>query len=262
MKIHPSCKRLLSLGIVGLYLIAGATAATAEEFRVESKVFSGKDEAPVSESLTLFADGRVYDFLSSPREITVFDFIRGRIVLIDPVRKVRTELTTEQLNDFIDKLRARALRQNDALSKFAAQPQFTESKSADGWEQFASSQLTYRVQAKKSDNPAIVRAYREFSDGSARLNAMLQPGALPPFARLEVNAAMERTMRVPEELELTITPSNRLLNKPTVLRSSHELAAQLLPSDRKKIDEAGEYLVNFRQVPLDEYMRPIQQAQR
>ncbi len=109
MKIHPSCKRLLSLGIVGLYLIAGATAATAEEFRVESKVFSGKDEAPVSESLTLFADGRVYDFLSSPREITVFDFIRGRIVLIDPVRKVRTEMTTEQLNDFIDKLRSHAL---------------------------------------------------------------------------------------------------------------------------------------------------------
>ena len=63
-------------------------------------------------------------------------------------------------------------------------------------------------------------------------------------------------MRVPEELELTITPSNRLLNKPTVLRSSHELAAQLLPSDRKKIDEAGEYLVNLTQVPLDEYLRP------
>ena len=210
-------------------------------------MFSGKNETPVSESLTLFADGRVYDFLSSPREITVFDFPRGRIVLIDAARKLRTELTTEQLNDFIDKLRTRASRQTDSLLKFAAQPKFNETSEADGWQQFASPQLTYRVRAVKSENSAMVRAYREFSDGSARLNAMLHPGALPPFPRLEVNASLERNMRMPEELELTITPSNRLLGKPTVMHSTHELANQLLPTDRKKIDEAGEYLVNLNQ---------------
>ena len=107
MNIKLYHKWSLSLGVVALVFAAVAIRATkGEEFRVESKVFAGKNETPVSESLTLFADGRVYDFLSSPREITVFDFPRGRIVLIDAARKLRTELTTEQLNDFIDKLRS------------------------------------------------------------------------------------------------------------------------------------------------------------
>jgi hypothetical protein len=259
MDAVKACRIVRAIGVL-LPALSGTLArsgvATAEEFRVESKVFSGKNETPVSESLTLFADGRVYDFLSSPREITVFDFPRGRIVLIDPARKLRTELTTEQLNDFIDKLRTRASRQADSLLKFAAQPKFNETNETDGWQQFASPQLTYRVRGVKSENSAMVRAYREFSDGSARLNAMLHPGALPPFPRLEVNASLERSMRMPEELELTIIPSNRLLGKPTVMRSTHELANQLLPTDRKKIDEAGEYLVNLNQVPLDEYLRP------
>ncbi len=82
--------------------------AAAEEFRVVSKVFSAKDDNATSESTTLFADDRVYDFLSSPNEITVFDFPRGRIVLLDLNRKLRTELTTEKLNEFTDQLRNRA----------------------------------------------------------------------------------------------------------------------------------------------------------
>jgi hypothetical protein len=259
MKTAPTRQIVSAMGIFAAAIVGPSVwigPVAAEEFRVESKVYSGKNDTPVSESLTLFADGRVYDFLSSPREITVFDFPRGRIVLIDPARKLRTELTTEQLNDFIDKLRARASRQTDSLLKFAAQPKFNETNEADDWQQFASPQLTYRVRAVKSENSAMVRAYREFSDGSARLNAMLHPGALPPFPRLEVNASLERNMRMPEELELTITPSNHLLGKPTVMHSTHELANQLLPTDRKKIDEAGEYLVNLNQVPLDEYLRP------
>ncbi len=69
-----------------LFVLALVRSVLADEFRIESKVFSAKDEAPTSESLTLFDDGRVYDFLTSPREITVFDISRSRIVLLDPER--------------------------------------------------------------------------------------------------------------------------------------------------------------------------------
>jgi hypothetical protein len=238
---------------------AWASRSGAEEFRVESKVYAGKDDASTSESVTLFADERVYDFLSSPSEITVFDFPRGRIVLLDTNRKLRTELTTDKLNEFTDQLRVRAARQTDALLKFAANPKFDESHSDAQWLQFSSPHMTYRVHPTKPDDPTVVREYRMFSDWSARLNAMIHPGALPPFPRLELNAVLERNGEIPESVQLTLAAQNRLMGKPTMLRSEHELTMRLLPTDRKRIDEAGKYLVTFPEVSMEEYLRPIQQ---
>jgi hypothetical protein len=37
---------------------------------------------------------------------------------------------------------------------------------------------------------------------------------------------------------------------------------RLLPADRKRIDDAGKYLVTFPEVSMEEYLRPIQQAKR
>src|SRR5438046_252777 len=138
MKIHTATVRpALRAAVLMLSLIVcGMRAARAEEFRIESKVFTAKEEAPVSESLTLFDDGRVYDFLSLPSEITLFDLSRGRIVLMDPDRKLRTELTTDELNTFIEQLRTRAARQTDRLLKFAADPKFEESRESSGWQRF------------------------------------------------------------------------------------------------------------------------------
>ena len=59
---------------------------------------------------------------ASPNEITVFDFPHDRIVLLDPNRRLRTELTIEKLNEFTDQLRARANRQTEALLKFFRKP--------------------------------------------------------------------------------------------------------------------------------------------
>jgi len=67
---------------------------------------------------------------------------------------------------------------------------------------------------------------------------------------------------VPEQVELTLAPQNRLTGKPTVLRSEHFLDTKLLVSDRKKIDEAGESLVTFKEVPLEDYLRPIETAKK
>jgi hypothetical protein len=253
----------LLLWFCGTMVLCGWTKqAAAEEFRIESKVFSGKDDTSTSESVTLFADDRVYDFLSSPSEITVFDFPRGRIVLLDTNRKLRTELTTDKLNEFTEQLRARAARQTDALLKFAANPKFDESHSDAQWLQFASPQMTYRVHPTKPDNPNVVREYRMFSDWSARLNSMIHPGAMPPFPRLAVNGALERAGQIPESVQLTVAAQNHLMAKPTVLRSEHELTMRLLPNDRKRIDEAGKYLVTFPEVSMEEYLRPLQTAKR
>jgi hypothetical protein len=254
-------KKIFSTALI---LISFACSSLAEEFRIESKVFTvkGKEESLTTESLTLFDDGKIYDFLSSPREITLFDLSRNRIVLMDGSRKLRTELATERLLSFTEQMRTRAGRQTDALLKFAADPKFEES-SADGWMKFSSPFMTYRVKNKLIESASVAAQYRRFSDHSARLNAMLHPGALPPFPRLAINAELaKQEARVPEQVELTLAPQNRLTGKPTVLRSEHSLEPRLLVSDRKKIDEAGESLVTFKEVPVEEYLRPVEQAKK
>ncbi len=116
-------KRVVLVISVLLGTVVGLSqSAFAEEFRIESKVYVENNPTPASESVTLFNDSRVYVFLNSPREITLLDIPRNRIVLIDPARKVRTELTTEKLAAFVEQLRVRASEQSDPLIKFAAEP--------------------------------------------------------------------------------------------------------------------------------------------
>jgi hypothetical protein len=256
------CAVLAASVVCWSWAAASARPAAADEFRMESKVYSGKDGADTSESITLFTDDRAYDFLSSPAEITVFDFARNRIVILDPTRKVRTELTTDKLNEFTEQLRIRAARQTDSLLKFSANPKFDESKTDDDSLQFSSPTMTYRVHPIKPDHANVVHEYRLFSDWSAQLNAMTHPGALPPFPRLAINETLERSGQIPESVHLTIAPQNHLMGKPTILRSEHQLAMQLLPADRKRIDDAGRYLVTLPEVSLEEYLRPLQTAKR
>ena len=66
--------------------------------RVESELFVASAEAAVARSLTLFHEGVAWDFLEQPAaegtmqvtEIVLHDPARERIVVIDPVRAVKT----------------------------------------------------------------------------------------------------------------------------------------------------------------------------
>ena len=53
----------------------------AQEFGVETEVFTGENIEPFSESLTIFSGEVVYDFLlGASEEIAIFDMSRSRIV--------------------------------------------------------------------------------------------------------------------------------------------------------------------------------------
>jgi hypothetical protein len=243
------------------------TISRAADFRVESKIFEGNANRPVSEILTLFHDGKVYDLLSSPREITIFDLAEQRIVLLDPVTQRRTELKTDQLTDFVEQMRVRATQQTDAkkvdpLLLFCAEPKFTETNENNGWLNFASPLMTYRVRGTRSPNPADAQAYREFADYMARLQTRVKQGARPPFPRLFVNGELEGRGLRPDEVELTLREPNQPKAKPVVLRSKHKYESKLYPDDLKRIDEAVSNATSFKFLPLDDYLRPTLQAQR
>ncbi len=239
-----------------------AMPAYAVEFRVDSKIFEGDQDRPVSESSTLFHNDKVYDSLSSPPEITVLDLSNRNIVVLDPTRKIYIEFKTSQITEFVNQLRVRASRQADQMLKFAAAPNFTETVDDNGSLTFASPLMTYRIRGTRANDPAVSQAYREFADWTAQLQTCVKQGARPPFPRLHVNSALERRGLLPDVVELTLAQPNRPNAKPVALRSQHTFKMELYPADRKLIDEYNEYAKKFELVTLEQYLRPPQQARR
>ena len=130
----PVCKQIAALGalIVAVAALDSnlAAIASAEGFRIATKIFVGKEKEPVSTATTLFLNGTVYDFLSEPEQIAVFHKSPGdkpgRFILLDPDRRVRTEFSTDKVNGAMEKLNKWASQQKDPVLKFAADPKFDE----------------------------------------------------------------------------------------------------------------------------------------
>jgi hypothetical protein len=241
--------------LIALFAWSAVSLATADDFRVESKVFTGEEPAPVSQNSTLFYAGKVYDFLAEPTEITVYDLPRNRILLLSPSRGLQSEVTLESLTEFSTKLQQWAAGQADPLLKFAAQPQFEQKvDEARSEVAFSSQFVTYRVVIEKAQSAEIAKQYRRFSDLSSRLNGLTSPGVLPPFPRMEVNRGLEESVRLPTQVHLNIA-SRRFGGKPLTARSDHNFQWRLIESDHQRIAEADEYLTTLTKVGLQQYLQ-------
>ncbi len=242
--------------------VVNTTVAVAEEFRIETKIFVGDEEQPVSETTTLFLDGVVYDFLTEPEQTAVFrkptSGKPGRFILLDRTQRIRTELTTDQLAGAMDKLRTWASRQSDPLLKFAADPQFEESFKPDTGELVLASHLeNYRVDTAPVDESTGLADYREFLDWYTRLNTLLQAGP-PPEPRLRLNAALAQHQVIPISVEL------QRAGESEPLRADHDFTWRLSREDRQRIDEVRASLASYRAVSNDEFVdstRPKKQSQ-
>ena len=249
---------LLAAGVV----IGGGAASgeefRVEEFRVENKVFVGGEKQPRVQSTTIFYGGLAYDYLEKPAEITVFDKAHGRFVLLDQKRRVKTELTTERVADFTDRLKQWAQTQSDPFLKFLAEPHFDEQfDSSAGELSFTSPWMSYRVTTIDAENEAISRQYGEFSDWYCQLNTLINPGARPPGARMIVNAALEQRQQFPREVQLTLRPKRGLLSKRITVRSQHLLVRRLVESDRDRVAQTDEFMGIFKPVDFQEYQKEI-----
>jgi hypothetical protein len=225
-------KSILLRLIAWLPMAAGLlipSLVAADDFRIESKIYAGKETEPSSENLTLFRGGQVYDFLSKPNETTIFSMPRGRVILLDPARKVRAEIKADRLLAFTEELKIWAAKQNDPFLKFAADPRFDESRDPAG---------------------DLV-----FADSYARLNALTNPGSVAPLPRLAINAVLFKTQSIPEHLQMTMPSRQRLGGKATSMRSKHSIAWRLLESDLQRINEADDQLAMFTLVPLESYLK-------
>lgn len=239
------------LAVAACLLLAWqATPAPAVEFRMQSEVYRGKEKEPVSESLTLFKGGVVYDFsLPEATEITMFDPVHGRFVLLDCRRNVKTILSTAEVLAFLKNLHEQP---EFAKQAYLFDPKFKESYDAkthwltlDG----ESQPISYRAKLlnDKPADPEIATEYRKFADWYSRLNAV--KGNLHTLARIPLNRAIANHESVPEEVELTI---DGRVGKAEV-RSRHLFNWVLSANDVKRIAKVGECNADFDEVPFAEF---------
>jgi hypothetical protein len=238
--------------------LIGLAAAGAQDFRVDTEVFFGTEKVPV-EALTVFTEGRVYDFLlAEPREITVYDPINGRFTLLNEPQRVQATVTTQELMAFTLDLETQATQAKDSLLAFAARPTFdtkfeevTENGQSLVRVLMAGKPLEYVALGQKPDRVETARIYRNFADWYARLNATRTLN-LPAGARLALNQALAERDLLPREITRTITPPGRLSKKLEV-KSRHLVNWKLSNKDRKEIERASECMATFRSVSYDEY---------
>lgn len=246
--------RSASLAFTVLLLVFGhpCSSSQAGEFRVETDVFVGDGKEPSVETLTIFSEGIVYDFLlTGVEEITVFDQRRQRLVLLDTKRKVKTELPFDSVLEYIAQMKVQ-LSDSDREAFLAEQLEVQLDDAQ--WLTLTNGEVTYRAEGVTPKFPEAATEYQLFADWYARLNAMRE-GNPPPFARIRLNAELASHGWVPKNIERKIAQQRGLQRKTQTLRSQHLINWRLSQTDRKQIDRAGTYLVSFADVPFPEYLR-------
>ena len=253
-------RTIFSLALTATPLFALPVSQTlAEDFRIETQVFLADEAEPISENVTFFKSGVVYDFLSEPNQIAIFRMTEstqsGTLILLDPKRKLRTDLTTEEILLYSRGLQDWATTHEDPLLKFSANPDFKETfDERDGTLTLTHERMRYRL-LTQACNESTSTQYKEFSDWYVRAAARMHQGALPPFPRLMVNAALARHQVIPREVHLEVPPSggHPALN----VRSQHEVLQRLSQSDRQEIEKAQKFLAEFKKVDFKEFQADL-----
>jgi hypothetical protein len=241
-------------------LAAFSLPAVADDFHIDTKLYSdwdaekGKSKAPPVESTTLFASGRVYDFLIRPPETIVFDPGQDLIVILDPNRQLKTQILTDEISTQISKLREAARNHKDEAVRDSAAAKFAESVDPKtGRLKLTNRWMQYEVETMAPDRPQVARQYAETADWLVQLNALLNPPMLP-FPRLALNKVLRDRQELPVKITLTVTSEDRR-HKPLVMHSEHTILMGLSQNDRLRIEAAGEQMHKFTEVQFDQYHR-------
>jgi hypothetical protein len=250
--ISNSHRFLVLLALAVMFGVASATHGQSEDFRMQTSVFVGNNSVPAVSSLTMFTGTTIYDFIENESEfgeITVFDVKRGRFVLLDPHRKVKTTLTKDFLVQFLDQVLSQT--SSTALTKYVQPKLQYEFNLSMKTVRVTSDHLTYQATGISPKFDSSIQRYRHFADWVARLNST-RIGNLPPYSRFELNRLMAKQKLLPKSIKRTLMLDEVGLRK-QIVRSEHVINWQLTNTDRKRISQTGDQMATFKEVSADEF---------
>ena len=265
--------------IVFLFSFGQAVFANdAQALRIETDVFADRDDTPIAHSLTLFSSKVAWDFLDTtpaekktsdsesdhPKafngEIVLHDPTRERVLLIDPLRQVKTSIDSIQLERLRVSLAKWTRTSDDKLLCWAGGPHFENgiSESMDAIE-LVGPRVQYRIETTDAPSQEIAGQYRQFADTAILLRALLHPGGIPPFPRLALNKRLSSEVKLPTSVTLQIDSRGSLVTSGLSsmmqrhLRSVHRIHPALRADDLQRIADAEACMAIAEEVSLAEY---------
>lgn len=248
-------------------------AGFAQDFRVYTTV---EDVADVTHpkpgkahiSVTLFHAGKVYDYIAAAEETVIYEPALSRFLVLNKRHDLATEITQDEIRHYLNLAgkHARELirrqERDDRSSKsqielleFQLLPKFDIQDDDKAKKLTLTSKLvSYEVTYATPPSLELAQAYLKSADWTAQLNAVMQPQALLPQARLQLNEELRKRKVIPREVELTIRGEY-----PVHRRAVHTWTWNLLDTDRKLIDHRESLLrqPNFRTMPFTDFQREI-----
>lgn len=264
-----------------LFAIRPGLPAAGQDCRIYTAIYDlrpptaggpSKDARPESppilgRNVSLFHGGKVYDYLDTLGEVTIFEPAREGFALISKSRMKIAWVSLAELQRQLDEAEERASahclelaaskvplhRRELEWTRFQLAPDFRESWDASRQQLRLTSPLCeYRVRCTTVESPQFVETYTRYADWTARLNYLLHPQALAPEPRLHLNATLRRRRVLPIEVELTATPRQELR-----LCAKHSLVWSLDAKDRGMIRDFESMLKDehFERVSFDAFQR-------
>lgn len=254
-------------------LVASVTTANAQEMRIYTTVRNlataaaaeSPEKAPViARSLTLFHAGKVYDYVDSAKEVTVFEPSHHRFTLLNERRRTVAEVSQDEIRQFL------GLVEQEGWKRLETEQERTGASQLKslGWLKFqlkpefqisfdpAKSTLTmaersgrYLAEGQVPPSKEVVESYLRFADAAAELNSVLHPQAALPKPRLQLNEELRKRQLLPITVDLEAT-----LDRPLHLQARHEWTWKFQSTDRqlingwdKQLNDATLRRVTFRQ---------------
>jgi hypothetical protein len=235
-------------------LLGSTVPARGEDFRVETTVSVGKLDF---QFLTLFRGTTAFDFVLPDGEVSIYDFPRQRVILVNLAKQERTIVSLDDLRDFCELLKTRAKERGK--DDFFATPEYEVDPEAELPLKSATSVLAYAAQGIAPPSQNEVSIYKDFCDQAAML-ACMKPGGIPPFVRLRLNEGLMEDGLVPAQVRRAIMRRNLVRNKVETVTAKHRYNWTLSATDRERIASVTADMASYKTVPMNRYFEATPQV--
>lgn len=224
------------------------------QFRVDNvSRFIRNERVATYSSSTVFYDDMVFDFVGENGEIVVYSFRLQKFTLIDPIRRIRTEIDETEIDRFLARIKVILRDKEDGFSTFMTEPSFDISQKEDEFF-FQSKWIDYRATTAPFEGEAQADAYFRFVDAMGKLNVYMNPGVVTPLARMEANRKFMQDSRFPKKVVAEIYPKGKtIFTKTFQVENESSLSRRLSERDRSRINRAIHFFVQFPFVSFKTY---------
>ncbi|MCH1494932.1 MAG: hypothetical protein L7U72_06860 [Rubripirellula sp.] len=252
--VYRNSNRQLCLYVIctSLATLFAPAITMADNFRVTTKVYSGKNVDESSKHLILFQEGVIYDFPQiDTRFVTIFDSGKKLVTIMDRETQVQASVTEDDLIKVTAQARAAATTE-DQKKQLGINAIVEPSKLVQGY-RIAFGGLEYHMTGQKASSPEVAREFAKFVDLAARLNLVRRLGP-PPFGRMTLNQHLADRGEIPLETTLLLKRDSGTQEYRSTL--AIEPFNNLNETDQKKIQEAAGMRAIYKQVDLKSFPTP------